>query len=174
MVDESFRQYAIEWGMPRVGRLFKEQGVPLSIALNAEFPQKHADVWKRLRASVPHAPIVAHGMNNSTELLPLKSSLDAQKNLHSPYTRQGTIPDTVQTPEDLERMWIEYVTELAREAEADPDRGATIVAIGIHPFIVGTPDGAASLRRVLENFKSQKLVWITNVEALLRAAGKTL
>jgi hypothetical protein len=35
VVDESFRQYAIEWGIPRVGRLFKEQGVPLSIALNA-------------------------------------------------------------------------------------------------------------------------------------------
>lgn len=40
------------------------------------------------------------------------------------------------------------------EAEAHPDREATIVAIGIHPFVVGTPDGAEALRRVLENFKN--------------------
>lgn len=39
VVDESFRQYAIEWGVPRVGRLFKEQDAPLSIALNAQFPE---------------------------------------------------------------------------------------------------------------------------------------
>ena len=42
-------------------------------------------------------------------------------------------------PGDLERLWIDYVTELSREAEADPTRGATVVAIGIHPFVVGTP-----------------------------------
>src|SRR3954469_9207012 len=37
-VDESFRQYAIDWGINRVGRLFNEQDAPLSIALNALFP----------------------------------------------------------------------------------------------------------------------------------------
>ncbi len=34
IVDELFRQYAVYWGIPRVGRLFNEQEVPLSIALN--------------------------------------------------------------------------------------------------------------------------------------------
>jgi hypothetical protein len=38
--------------------------------------------------------------------------------------------------------------------------------------VVGTPAGAAALRRVLENFKKQKLVWVTDVEAVLRAAGE--
>ncbi len=38
VVDEGFRQYAIEWGVPRVGRLFNEEGMPVSIVLNAAFP----------------------------------------------------------------------------------------------------------------------------------------
>ena len=63
-------------------------------------------------------------------------------------------------------------TELAREAELDPGRPATVVAIGLHPFVVGTPAGAASLRRVLENLKKQKLVWVTDVEAVVTAAGE--
>src|SRR5262245_47858265 len=44
LVNEAFRQYAIDWGNPRAGRLFKELDVPLSIVLNAEFPGKHATV----------------------------------------------------------------------------------------------------------------------------------
>jgi hypothetical protein len=44
---------------------------------------------------------------------------------------------------DLERLQLDYVTELAREAEADPSREATVIAIGLHPFVVGTPAGAA-------------------------------
>ena len=79
LVDEAFREYAIEWGIPRVGHLFKEQDAPLSIALNAEFPQQRSEVWKQFRADVPKAPIVGHGMNNSTELLPLGSGLEAQE-----------------------------------------------------------------------------------------------
>ena len=79
VVDEAFRQYAIEWGVPRVGRLFREQALPLSIALNAQFPGQHPEIWKQLRALVPTAPIIAHGLNNSTELLPLADGLDAQK-----------------------------------------------------------------------------------------------
>ena len=72
----------------------------------------------------------------------------------------------------MERLWIDYVDELAREAEADPSREATVLVIGIHPFVMGTPAGAAALRRVLEHFKQQKLVWVTDVEAVLAAAGE--
>ena len=79
VVDESFRQYAIDWGIPRVGRLFRDQSVPLSIALNALFPAQRPEVWAQLRALLPNAAIVAHGINNSTELLPLGSGLEAQK-----------------------------------------------------------------------------------------------
>jgi peptidoglycan/xylan/chitin deacetylase (PgdA/CDA1 family) len=73
---------------------------------------------------------------------------------------------------DLEHLWIDYVTELAREADADPGREATVVAIGLHPFVVGTPSGAAALCRVLENLKQQKSVWITDVHTVLDAAGQ--
>ena len=76
MVDK-LRQYAIEWGVPRVGRLFKEQGVPLSIALNASSRAAPGD----LEAVAPRCPasIVAHGINDSTEMLPLDKGMDAQK-----------------------------------------------------------------------------------------------
>jgi allantoinase len=39
--------------------------------LNAEFPTKHARVWKEFRATQPNAPIIAHGMNNTSHMLPL-------------------------------------------------------------------------------------------------------
>ena len=58
-MNEAFRQYAVDWGIARVGRLFKELEVPLTIVLNAEFPERHASVWKEFRASQPNAPIVA-------------------------------------------------------------------------------------------------------------------
>jgi peptidoglycan/xylan/chitin deacetylase (PgdA/CDA1 family) len=237
VVDEAFRQYAIEWGIPRVGRVFQQQGVPLSIALNALFPAAHRNVWQQFRTTVPNAPILGHGLNNSTQLLPLGRGLAAQRDYvrrtldaierdtgvrsagwSSPsvypngdtfvataaegvrYTLDGMDADTLsrldtvsgplllipypavtvdmgqylsraKEPTDLERMWIEYVTGLAEEAEADPGREATVVAIGIHPFVVGTPSGAAALRRVLENLKQQKLVWITDVQAVFEASG---
>lgn len=236
VVDEAFRQYAINFGVPRVGRLFNEQGLPLSIALNAQFPEQRPELWKEFRALVPKAPIVAHGINNSTELLPLDKGLDAQeayirrtldmiekdtgvrsRGWSSPSvfpnvdtfqataaegitytldsmdsdilsrldTKSGPlvlIPYPTQTvdmgnylgrnkePGDMEHLWIDYVTELAVEAETHPDREATVVAIGIHPFVVGTPNGAAALRRVLENFKNQKQVWITDVQSVMDAA----
>ena len=239
VVDESFRQYAIDWGVPRVGRLFNEQAAPLSIALNAQFPEQHPDVWKQFRSLVPKAPIVAHGINNSTDMLPLGRGLDEQKayvkrtldmiekgtgvrprGWSSPsvypnadtfrataaegitYSLDGMDSDILtrlatqsrslvlvpyptvtvdmglylgrlKQASEIERLWIDYVTELAREAEAHSDRDATVIAIGIHPFVVGTPDGAAALRRVLENFKNQKLVWVTDVQAVLDAAGET-
>src|SRR5436190_10747198 len=79
LVNEAFRQYAIDWGLARVGRLFQELDVPLSLVLNGEFPGKHASVWKDLRAAQPNAPIIAHGMNNTNRMLPLGRGLDEQK-----------------------------------------------------------------------------------------------
>lgn len=232
-VGEAFRQYGINWGIVRVGKLFNEQEVPLSIALNALFLKKHPDVWKAFRSLVPKAPIIAHGMNNSGNLLPLELGQKEQeiyvrktldlieqetgirpKGWSSPsvYANADTFAATVaegisysldgmdsdvlsrlmtksgplllipyptvtvdmgqyfqrfQQPRDLERLWIDYVTELAREAALHKEEDATIVAIGIHPFIVGTPDGAAALRRVIQNFKKQKLVWVTDVQEIL-------
>lgn len=236
-VNESFRQYAINTGVIRVGKLFHEQGIPLSIALNALFPQKHADIWKTFRALVPQAPIIAHGINNSTNMLPLDHGQQAQEEyIHqtldlieketgvrshgwsspSVYANADTFAATtaegitysldgmdsdilsriitksgplvlipyptvtvdmgqyferLQQASDLEHLWIDYVTELAREAESHPTDEATVIVIGIHPFVVGTPDGAAALRRVLQNLKKQKLVWVTDVQAVLDAAN---
>ena len=215
LVNEAFRQYAIHWGIPRVGRLFKELDLPLTIVLNAEFPGKYTAVWKEFRATQPNAPIIAHGMNNTSHMLPLGRGLAEQK----AYIRQtldliarttGVKPagwsspsvysngDTMQAmaaegvrytidemdsdvlsrletpdgslvllpypvvtvdmgqhlarmkgPTEIETLWLDYVLELANEARADPAREATVVVIGIHPFVIGTPDGAAALRRVL-------------------------
>ena len=233
IVNESFRQYAINSGISRVGRVFNEEAVPLSIALNSLFPEEHPDLWTQFRSLVPKAPIVAHGINNSTELLPLAGGMVQQEayihrtldmiekdtgvrprgwsspsvypdastfsaataegitysldgmdsdNLSRLTTKSGSlvlIPyptvtvdmgqyfERSKSPTDMERLWIDYVTELAREAETYPDREASVVAIGIHPFVVGTPDGAAALRRVLENLKHQKLVWVTDVQAVM-------
>jgi len=237
LVDEAFRQYAVHWGIPRAGRLFKDQEVPLSIALNALFPGNHPELWKQFRSLVPEAPIVAHGMNNSTDRLPLgrglqqqeryiKSTLDlieketgirpkgwtspsvypnadtfrasaAEGLLYSldgmdsdilsklntpdgplvliPYPAvtvdMGQFLTRLKQPADMEKLWIDYITELAREADANPDGNATVVAIGIHPFVVGTPDGAAAMRRVLEQLKNENLVWLTDVEAVMKASG---
>jgi peptidoglycan/xylan/chitin deacetylase (PgdA/CDA1 family) len=79
LVNEAFREYAINWGNPRVGRLFQELKVPLSIVLNAEFPETYPAVWKEFRAAQPYAPIIAHGMNNSSHTLPLGRGLGPQK-----------------------------------------------------------------------------------------------
>jgi allantoinase len=238
LVDEAFRQYAIDWGVPRVGRLFKEMKAPLSIALNAQFLEQRPEVWKEFRASVPEAPIVAHGVNNSTDRLPLDNGPEVQRayikrtldmiekgaglrpigwSSPSVYNDADTFaataaegirytldsmdsdrlsrlatkprplvllpyPPTVvdmghflsrnKEASDLERLWIDYVSELAREAATDPGREATVVAIGIHPFVMGTPAGAAAMRRVLDALRKQELVWITDVEAVLRASGE--
>lgn len=235
VVDEAFRQYAIDWGLPHVGRLFQQQAVPLTIALNALFPAAYPDVWRQLRASVPAAPILGHRMNNSTQLLPLGRGLAAQQayirrtldliehdtgmrpaGWSSPsvfpngdtfpaiaaegirYTLDGMASDILtrlqtasgpllqipypavtvdmgqylsraKEPADLERLWIEYITELANKAAADPAREATIVALGLHPFVVGTPSGAASMRHVLEALKKLDLVWLTDTRAVFEA-----
>ena len=236
VVDEAFRQYAINWGVPRVGRIFEAEGVPLTLALNARFPAAHPDIWRELRSTVPEAAILGHGMNNSTEMLPLGRGLAAQTDYikrtldliehdtgvrpigwSSPsvfpngdtfpasasaglrYTLDGMDSDILsrlttpagpllqipypaitvdmgqylsrgKEPADLERLWIDYVTELAGEAAADPARGASVVAIGIHPFVMGTPSGAASLRRVLSALKAIDGVWLTDTNAIDAAA----
>jgi allantoinase len=238
LVNEAFRQYAIDWGIARVGRLFKELDVPLTIVLNAEFPAKHARVWKEFRATQPNAPIIAHGMNNTSHMLPLGRGLAAQKayirqtldmiasttgirpigwSSPSVYSNGDTMqamaaegiaytidqmdsdiisrlktPDgslillpypvgtvdmgqylaRMKTPVDLETLWLDYVLELASEARADPTREATTVVIGIHPFVIGTPDGAAALRRVLSRLKKADEVWLNDTEAILKAAGQ--
>src|SRR5499427_8176884 len=236
LVNEAFRQYAIDWGVPRVSRLFKELDVPLSIVLNAEFPAKHASVWKEFRATQPNAPIIAHGMNNSNRGLPLGRGLAAQKayiretldmiagatgvrpagwSSPSVYSNGDTMqamadegitytldqmdsdiisrlrtPDgpvvllpypvvtvdmgqylaRMKTPVEVEALWLDYVSELASESRSDPAREATTVVIGIHPFVIGTPDGSAALRRVLTHFKTEDAVWLTDTESILKIA----
>src|SRR6195256_5664699 len=237
LVNEAFRQYAIDWGIARVGRLFKELNVPLTVVLNAEFPGTHASVWKEFRAAQPNAPIVAHGMNNTSHMLPLGRGLAEQKayirrtldliagatgvkptgwSSPSVYSNGDTMqamaaegitynldqmdsdiisrlktPDgslvllpypvvtvdmgqqlaRLKTPTEIEILWLDYVLELAREARAEAAREATTVVIGIHPFVVGTPDGAAAMRRVLLRLKTDDAVWLTDTDAILKAAG---
>jgi len=77
----------------------------------------------------------------------------------------------MKTPAEIETLWLDYVLELAGEARADPAREATTAVIGIHPFVIGTPDGAAALRRVLSRLKKDDQVWLTDTDAILKAAG---
>ena len=236
LVNEAFRQYAIDWGIPRVGRLFKELNVPLTVALNAEFPGKHQAVWKEFRTAQPNAPIVAHGMNNTNHMLPLGRGLAEQRSyirqaldliadktgvrstgwsspsvysngdtmqamaaegvtytldqmdsdiisrLKTPSGSLVLLPYPVVTvdmgqqlarmksPTEIEALWVDYVSELASEARADPAREATTVVIGIHPFVIGTPDGAAAMRRVLLRLKTDDAVWLTDTDAIRNAA----
>jgi allantoinase len=237
LVNEAFRQYAITWGNLRVGRLFKELDVPLSVVLNAAFPVAQPSIWKEFRASQSNAPIIAHGMNNSNDILPLGRGIAEQKayihrTLDLIAATTGTRPtgwsspsvysngDTMQamaaegitynidqmdsdlisrlktpdgalvllpyptvtvdmgqflarmkSPAEIETLWLDYVLELAHEARADPAREATTVVIGLHPFVVGTPDGAAAMRRVLLRLKQDDAVWLTDADAVLKAAG---
>ncbi len=237
LVNENFRQYSLRWGNLRVARLFKDLDVPLSVALNAEFPRAHPSEWKEFRTIQPNAPIIAHGMNNTSRMLPLMGGLDEQKayiretlnliasttgmkpagwsspsvyanadtmqaaaaagitytldqmdsdivsQLHTPDGPLVLLPYPVITvdmgqnltrmksPSEIEALWLDYVLELAEEAGRDPAREATTVVIGIHPFVVGTPDGAAAMRRVLTRLKSDPRVWLTDTEAILKAIG---
>ena len=62
------------------------------------------DAWKALRAALPNAAIVAHGFNNSTEMLPLKPGRGRAGGLRAPRAR----------PHHLERLWIDYAAESFR------------------------------------------------------------
>lgn len=239
LVDEGFRQYAVTFGTPRVVRVFHEEAVPLTIALNALFPENHLKEWKQIRSLVPNAPIIAHGMNNTTQLLPIGKGIETQrayikKTLDLIKKDTGVLPqgwsspsvyadidtftaskasgisfslDSMDTnflsrlitkagplvlipyptttvdmaqylerhkePREIEQLWIDYIAELVREAENDPNQDATIVAIGVHPFVFGTPDGALSLRRVLKELKRQRLVWLTDVQQVMDATQRS-
>jgi allantoinase len=234
LVNENFRQYSLSWGNLRVARLFKDLHVPLSVALNAEFPRAHPAEWKEFRAAQPNAPIIAHGMNNTSRMLPLGRGLDQQKayirdtlnliasttgvkstgwsspsvyangdtmqamtaagvtytldqmdsdivsRLNTPSGPLVLLPYPVVTvdmgqnlarmksPTEIETLWLDYVLELAEEARADSSREATTVVIGIHPFVVGTLDGAAAMRRVLARLKNDRNIWLTDTEAILK------
>ena len=77
----------------------------------------------------------------------------------------------MKSPAEVEALWLDYVLELAAESRADAAREATTVVIGIHPFVVGTPDGAAAMRRVLVRLKQDDAVWLTDTDAIRKAAG---
>jgi hypothetical protein len=76
----------------------------------------------------------------------------------------------MKSPPEIATLWLDYVLELAEESRADAAREATTVVIGIHPFVVGTPDGAAAMRRVLMRLKSDPSVWLTDTASILKAA----
>ncbi len=237
LVNEAFRDYAITLGNLRVGRLFKELNVPLSIVLNAAFVPAHPSVWKEFRAAQPNAPIIAHGINNSNDILPLGRGIAQQKayirrtldliasttgvrptgwsspsvysngdtmqamaaegitynidQMDSDFISRLKTPDgalvllpyptvtvdmgqflaRLKSPSEIETLWSDYIGELAQEARADPNAQATTVVIGLHPFVIGTPDGAAAMRRLLERLKTNDRVWLTDTEATLKAAS---
>ena len=77
----------------------------------------------------------------------------------------------MKSPNEIETLWLDYVSEMAREARAYPAREATTVVVGLHPFVFGTPDGAAAMRRVLSQLKKDDAVWLADTEAILKAAG---
>lgn len=236
-LNESFREYAIHWGVPRVARVFAAEGVPLSVALNAVFPQNYPDTWQTLRSIVPKAPIVAHGMNNSTELLPLNGTLADQeayvrKTLDTIQQSTGVRPKGWQSPNveanaqtftataaqgitytldamdsdvlsslqtnagpllelpyptvpvdmgqffqrsvnasEVADLWMDYARTLDGEAQADPSRPAVAVVIGVHPFVMGTPDGAAAMHRTLQTLKALPTVWLADTDAVAAYAA---
>jgi hypothetical protein len=90
----------------------------------------------------------------------------------TPTVDMGQFLARMKSPTEIETLWLDYVLELAREARADPAREATTVVIGIHPFVIGTPDGAAALRRVLLRLKTDDAVWLTDTDTILKAAGQ--
>jgi peptidoglycan/xylan/chitin deacetylase (PgdA/CDA1 family) len=237
LVNEAFRDYAITLGNLRAGRLFKELDVPLSIVLNAALVPAHPTVWKEFRATQPNAPIIAHGINNTNDMLPLGRGLAQQKayvrrtldliasttgvrptgwSSPSVYSNADTMqavaaegitytidqmdsdfisrlktPDgaliqlpyptvtvdmgqflaRLKSPSEIETLWSDYIGELAQETRADPKAQAATVVIGLHPFVIGTPDGAAAMRRLLARLKTNDQVWLTDTQAILKAVG---
>ena len=79
LVNEAFRQYGIDWGIPRVGRLFKELDVPLTHRVERRISGRASVGMEGIPRAQPNAPIVAHGMNNTSRMLPLGRGLAEQK-----------------------------------------------------------------------------------------------
>jgi hypothetical protein len=77
----------------------------------------------------------------------------------------------LKSPSEIETLWSDYIGELAQEARADPKAQATTVVVGLHPFVIGTPDGAAAMRRLLARLKTNDQVWLTDTDAILKAAA---
>jgi len=46
-----------------------------------------------------------------------------------------------------------------------------VVAIGIRPFVIGTPNGATAFRGTLEAMKKQETVWLTDAESVVQASS---
>jgi peptidoglycan/xylan/chitin deacetylase (PgdA/CDA1 family) len=208
LVNEAFRQYAVDWGIARVGRLFKELDVPLSVVMNNTtnmlplgrgLAEQKAYIRRTLdliagttgvRPTGWSSPSVysngdtmqamaAEGITHNIDQMDsdiisrLKTPDGALVLLPYPVVTvdMGQHLARMKTPTEIETLWLDYVSELAGEARADPTREATTVVIGIHPFVIGTPDGAAALRRVLTRLKKDDKVWLTDTDAILKAAG---
>ena len=74
----------------------------------------------------------------------------------------------MKSPAEIETLWLDYVLGAGPRGRADPSREATTVVIGIDPFVVGTPDGAAALRRVLLRLKTDDTVWLADTDAIVQ------
>jgi allantoinase len=120
LVNEAFRQYAITEGNLRVARLFKELDVPLDIVLNAAFPVALPSVWKEFRAIQPQAPIIAHGMNNSNDILPLGRGLVEQK----AYIRARSTSSPQRPARDLSDGQVRASIPMATPCRQWPARGS--------------------------------------------------
>ena len=77
----------------------------------------------------------------------------------------------LKSPSEIETLWSDYIGELAQEARSDPKAQATTVVVGLHPFVIGTPDGAAAMRRLLERLKTNDQVWLTDTETLFKTVA---
>jgi len=84
----------------------------------------------------------------------------------------GQYLERFKEPSDLERLWIDYVTALARGPKLIQIVRLPSLQSGSIPLSSEPPNGAEALRRVLENFRNQKLVWVTDVEAVMAVAGE--
>src|SRR5712672_4534008 len=182
LVNEAFRQYAIDWGIARVGRLFKELNVPLTVVLNAEFPAAHASVWKEFRATQPNAPIVAHGMNNTSHMLPLGRGLAEQR----AYIRRTldliagatgvkatgwSSPSVYSNGDTMQAMAAEGVTYTLDQMDSDiisrlktPDGSLALL-----PYPVVTVDMGQNLARMKTPAEIETL-WLDYVSELAREA----
>jgi allantoinase len=202
LVNENFRVYLQSWGNLRVGRLFKDLGVPLTtshmLPLSRGVDEQKAYIRDTLNLIAATTGVKSSGWS-SPSVYANADTMQAMAAAGITYTLDGMDSDIVsrlstpdgplvllpypvvtvdmgqnlarmKSPTEIAALWLDYVLELAEEARGDPAREATTVVVGIHPFVVGTPDGAAALRRVLAKLKTDSSVWLTDTEAILKAA----